>query len=134
MKTVCKVQRCTRRPWADGVCKTHLDQRADKAFRKMIRDRDAHCTAARFYPDLPCLGGLQGMHLIPVRYRALRWDPENAAAGCMAHHMFLTEHPIEHGIYCEKLLGLERWDALRARRYDTPMRPDDVLHELEGAA
>jgi hypothetical protein len=134
VRTVCSVQRCTRRPWADGICRTHLDMAADKAFRRMIRERDGYCTAARFFPDMPCLGGLQGMHLVPVGYRALRWDPENAAAGCMAHHKYLTEHPIEHGLFCEQLLGAERWEALRARRFGPAMRPDDALRELEVSA
>lgn len=133
MRTTCSVQRCTRSPWADGVCRPHLDQRADTAFRKWGRERDGYCTVARFRPDLPCLGVLQGMHLVPVTYRALRWDMQapNIAAGCAAHHMYLTEHPIEHGLFCEQHLGLEAWEALRARRFGPPMRPDDALRDLK---
>lgn len=130
VKAQCSRQRCVRRPQANGLCRQHLVADADVAFSKFIRDRDGYCQVQLYYPEILCLGVLQCMHLVPRGYFALRWDAENAAAGCAAHHTYLTLHPIEHYEFASKYLTPKGWEALRDRRFGAPMRPEDYLEKV----
>lgn len=101
-------------------------KQADALFSKHIRERDGGCKYALWFPDITCNGNLQCSHFVSRRYRAVRWDPFNAAAACAAHHLYVTHHPLEHeaglleaGIEYEHL----KWIALN----DPPMDPKEVI-------
>jgi len=123
------------------MCKSHAWKKADDLVSRYIRERDGRCVAREFFPDIACLGALQHMHLVRRRYQALRWDVGegtdgigNGAAGCVAHHHYLTLNPDEHYDFCERLLGSEGYAALRARRFGEPMDPAEVIVRLKEAA
>ena len=94
--------------------KTTLKRKADGLWSRAIRDRDGRCMAADYWPDIRCAGSLQAMHLIPRMYLSTRWEMWNGAAGCGAHHTFLTHRPLEHAYFCRLILGAKDYER-RAR-------------------
>jgi len=115
-RAYCTVRGCKRRPYIGGEwCISHAKSLADRLWSAYIRTRDGTCQAAAFFPDIRCAGSLQAMHLISRRYLATRYDPANGRAGCGAHHMWLEEHPLEHDLWCEQVLGAAVYDELKAR-------------------
>ena len=129
----CRFQRCSKRPAIEGMCQSHALRTADDLFSKMIRARDGRCVAREFFPDITCWGGLQAMHLVRRRYGP-RFDPINAASGCVAHHHFLTVNPDEHFEFCERWLGTDAYAELRARRHDSWPPLGEVIERLKEAA
>lgn len=86
-------------------------KQADKLFSQIIRAR-GRCEAAGD-TDFPCSGGLQCAHLISRRYHATRWNVDNAACLCAAHHMYWTHRPLEWDVWCLDLLGPSVWAELK---------------------
>jgi len=123
----CSVRGCTRRPTVGGVCKSHGTLEADRLFSLFVRGRDRRCIAEGAF-GVRCNGNLQTMHLISRRYKAVRWNPQNARAGCAAHHTYLTLHPLEHDAWCERILGPAHWRALRDVAMHSP--PADLAATL----
>jgi len=126
-KPMCVWAKCRRARYEGDLCAKHA---ADKLFSRMVRERDGRCMAGEQFPEVGCLGDLQCMHLIPRSYMAVRWDLDNARAGCAAHHLWLTNHPIEHIEFCEQQLGdyyaTLRWVAL----HDPAEKPEAALARL----
>ena len=58
---------------------------------------------------------LQAAHIIGRRYSATRTDETNAWALCAGCHMRLTEHPDEHMHFAAQTIGLDAFDALKAK-------------------
>ncbi len=110
----CSVLRCKRRLAAAGLCGTHLLQKADKVFSLYIRQRDGRCVRCGK------ADGLQCMHIISRRYRAVRWNDLNAMAGCMACHVFYTHRPLEWIEFVDRIRGNGTWDRLRGKALDIP--------------
>lgn len=54
-------------------------------------------------------------HLFSKRYQSTRWDLDNGRALCREHHVHYTKHDLEWKAYLGKRLGLEAFEALRAR-------------------
>ena len=132
-RSMCIWSKC-RRARYDGakLCAKH---EADRLFSLYIRDRDGECVGHTFVPEVACKGELQCMHLVSRGYLAVRWDPQNALAGCAAHHMFLTEHPVHHEQFCREAIGTKTWEALRqAALTGERQHPADVIAEFGGAA
>ncbi len=103
----CSVRRCKRRPVKVGLCNTHLLREADAAFSQFIRRRDRSCWRCG------SRDGLQCMHIISRRYRALRWDERNAVAGCLKCHTYFTHRPLEWEAWIDSKLGAGTWAQLR---------------------
>lgn len=123
-RAACTVRGCKRRPFVAGeLCLTHAKREADRLFSLHVRSRDGRCMAAESFGEIRCNGGLQTMHLVSRRYLSVRYDPDNARAGCAAHHTYLTMHPIEHDDWCEETLGTAAWRSLRSRARSL-VRPD----------
>lgn len=111
--------------------RTSLRKRADTEFSKWVRNRDGKCVVAPWFPNIKCNGNLQCCHIISRRYHAIRWSPDNAVAGCAAHHLYGTHHPLEWEQAVRKA-GID-YDNLRyCALNDKPMDPDDVLLWLRG--
>ena len=90
-------------------------KRADKLFSELIRSR-GRCELAVMRPETKCAGPLQCCHVVSRSYRAVRWDEMNALAGCAAHHLWFTHHPLEW----ERAIGETRWHHLRALALSAP--------------
>lgn len=108
-----------------------LSDRADKAFRDYIKDRDQHCRACGESDR----SRLQCAHVISRRYHAVRWDEENAMALCAKDHMRFTNRPLEWELFVLDEIGAEKYAELR-RKALTYSKVDyaEVLAWLEGAA
>jgi hypothetical protein len=122
---------------ADGVVtrlKKLLRKDADRLFSKRVRARGI-CEAAGF-DDVTCNGNLQTMHLVSRRYLSVRFDEGNAAAGCGAHHVYLTAHPIAHERFCKLYLGAQRFAELKRRAEQAYGAPDydAILERLRATA
>ena len=114
------------------LCAFHY---ADDLWARRVKERDGGCIAAAMFPSIMCNGGLQAMHLIPRGYHRTRWMLENGRGGCGAHHSWLTYRPLEHEAFCERELGPDGYQDLRALAL-THERPDldAVISTLEEAA
>ena len=114
-KFTCSIRGCNTAPRYFPYCGKHARQEADRLFSLYIRARDRRCQACPETTNLQCA------HLISRRYHAVRWDPGNAVALCVADHKRFTEDPLAWDEWCEKRLGVE-WAALkfRARRGGMP--------------
>ena len=67
-------------------------QECDKLFSRYIRMRDGECKI-RGLDNIPCIGGLEAMHIIRRGKLRLRYDVNNGLAGCHNHHSYYTNHP-----------------------------------------
>ena len=87
---------------------------ADKRFSLETRSLGG-CVGATSWlgPEFECKGSLQCAHLISRRYRATRWEEDNAMCLCAAHHMWLDTHPLEKDRQIEKWIGEERFQELK---------------------
>jgi 5-methylcytosine-specific restriction endonuclease McrA len=91
---------------------------ADKLFSQYIRTRDGwQCRICGGIESIQC------GHLVSRRYRALRWNPDNAIAICAKDHVFYTHRPLEWDATIE-----ERWPGrlalLKVQALATYVRPD----------
>lgn len=105
----CSVRGCRRRPVLANLCNTHLLRKADAGFSAFIRKRDGRCVRCR------SSYGLQCMHIVSRRYRATRFDPENAAAGCTRCHVYFTHRPLEWEVFVDECFGAGTWARLREK-------------------
>jgi hypothetical protein len=103
-------------------------KRADALFSKLIRSR-GFCELAEMRPETECSGALQCCHIISRRYRSIRWDENNALAGCQAHHTYFTHRPLEwEEAIADAKLG---WSDIRFRALnEPPEHPKDALERL----
>ncbi len=62
-----------------------LKDKADNVFSLYIRQRDGMCALAG-QGGIACSGRLECCHWEERGFMALRYDEENAFAGCLAHH------------------------------------------------
>jgi hypothetical protein len=133
-KPMCIHKGC-RRARREGirVCPDHY---ADQLWSMAVRARDGICRGAAVFPKIQCVGELQADHLISRTYRSTRWLVDVGAALCLAHHMYVTEHPLEHVDLAVLLMGVPLYDLRRreAMRMDGANVDDaiDVLEQLVG--
>ena len=106
-----------------------LEDKLDKAWSKAIRERDDNeCQW--------CGGeGTQAAHVIPRRYRILRWDWGNGICLCGGCHMWKWhENPLEAADWFENKFP-ERWEYLLEQNRITVKwsieELEEMLRELE---
>ena len=114
--TTCSRQRCKRRASEEGLCKTHLKQRKDRAFSLRIRARDGRCLACGTTVNLQCA------HIVSAVYPATRWNEDNAITLCRADHKKFTEWPLI-------------WEAWLGENFPGRLeRMKDLARGMEGAS
>lgn len=80
------------------MCPSHAKAEADRRFSWFIRTRDGKC----MIPNAsPCVGGLQCCHILSRRFMGVRYDPQNAVAGCAGHHTYWTRNPDRWAAFIE---------------------------------
>jgi len=102
----------------ERYCAGHATDLADKLVGDFVKNRDQHRCVLQSFNRQPCYQPQQvyWCHMIPKgRYRATRWEPDNAVTGCAGHHMAFDNAPIEKDAWCEAWLGSTRWEQLRAQ-------------------
>jgi hypothetical protein len=106
-RPMCLARHC-RRARRDGamLCSEHF---ADQLWSEAIKARDGGCIIA----NEKCFGRLEADHLIPRSYAATRWLLEIGATLCLAHHKYVTEHPLEHEELAVQIIGEKRYADLR---------------------
>jgi len=111
---------------------TSLKRKADRLFGIQVRAR-GQCEAAGF-DDIDCNGGLQTAHIVRRRYLSVRWDLDNAACLCQAHHVYFTWHPLAEERFHTGYLGAEHFEALKKRAETARGAPDyeAILERLKG--
>ncbi len=114
------------------VCAVHA---ADMLFSTQVRESlGGACWAAgrrieAQHRVTQCSGNLQCAHIVSRRYRALRWDSENAVPLCGGHHTYFTARPAHWEQFCREF-GVD-WDTLRMRAInDPPMDPVAYLTQI----
>lgn len=110
----------------DGLrlCAMHA---ADVLFARSVRERGP-C----FLLGPACHGPTQCAHVVSRRYRATRWDPDNAVPLCATHHLVYTGQPVAWDAAL-RVHGVDV-DAIRAKaRSQPPMDPRTVVAVLEVA-
>jgi hypothetical protein len=104
--------------------------RADVFFSLLVRNRDRCCVKCGIPGGLNTAGlrvvGLECAHIMPRRFSATRCDLENAVALCPEDHRFYTEHQYAWENFIIERIGLDAWDALRAKAHDLSVRVDWV--------
>jgi len=120
------------RPSAAVASKKRMKLEADRLFGAQVRGRGI-CQAFGF-DGISCSMSLQCAHLVPRRYLSVRWDPDNAASLCGAHHVYLTHFPLAHDRFCRQFLGAEHYEALKFRAEQHHGSPDyeEILYRLKG--
>lgn len=119
----CASRGCKRPPRTESLCRTHATARADKLMGDFVKARDGGCVARGKHA-----GPIQWAHIVSRRYRAVRWDPNNAVALCAGHHMYFTPRPLEWDTWVTAHIGAEAYADLRRRALDdAPTDPGDVI-------
>jgi hypothetical protein len=129
-KPMCTRKGC-RRARHEGVrvCPEHY---ADQLWSMAVRTRDGWCQGKHAFSKTPCAGSLQADHLISRTYRSTRWLLDVGAALCLAHHMYVTEHPLEHVELAVALMGQELYDLRRREAMQmNGANVDDAIEVLE---
>jgi 5-methylcytosine-specific restriction endonuclease McrA len=89
---------------------------ADKLFSQYIRTRDGWACRACGSPEVP-----QCAHLVSRRYRAIRWNRDNAVTLCQRDHMKYTHNPLAWEAWIEERfpgrLALLKVQALAAHEH-----------------
>jgi hypothetical protein len=127
----CSRQRCKRRAYVAGMCKTHATDEADRLFSLAVRS----VGECQIRDGRPCNGNLQCMHLLTRSLRVIRWDRRNALCGCAGHHTYYTHNPHDWVFWLFQRFGEEY--VLQLRRDALTHQPPnlaDVLAELKAAA
>jgi 5-methylcytosine-specific restriction endonuclease McrA len=119
VRETCARVRCKRPPRFAGYCASHATKIADTLFSLMVRERDGRCL------NCSARSGLQCAHLVSRRYRAVRWNPDNAVALCFRCHKGFTEHPIEWRAWVDDNLAEEPYEVYAARLVRLE---DEALH------
>lgn len=106
----------------------------DRLFSLRVRSRGI-CQAPQF-DGIACSQGLQCAHIVKRRYLSVRWDDDNAACLCAAHHAYFTYLPIAEERFHNWLMSPPRFEALKRRAEDHRGAPDyeAVLARLKGGA
>jgi hypothetical protein len=128
------ITRGCRRARLDGekLCVVH---EADRVWAERVKDRDGYCRAPAWLRPDRCLGRLEADHLISRSYGATRWELANGVTLCLAHHKYVTEHPLEHIDLALDVLGEELyWSLHRLARTYVAENADEALDRLRGAA
>jgi hypothetical protein len=113
------------------VNKKAAKAKADRLFSLKVREI-GYCQLAAWFPKIRCNGNLQCCHIISRRYGAVRYDERNAVAGCAAHHLYATHHPLEWGVAVLNA-GID-YAALRDVALNFPPQdPFEVIERLENA-
>jgi len=107
----CMFLRCRKRPFADGMCRRHAVEEADRLFSLYIRRRDGRCTACGSTRDLQC-----SHHISRARVWT-RWDVRNATTHCARCHYRFTRDPAAHHDAIMCLIGTRGWSNLMNRAY-----------------
>lgn len=124
----CSVARCKARPQVEGLCRTHATRRADRLVGDFVKARDGGCVAKGHHN-----GSLQWAHIVSRRYRAVRWDPDNAVALCAAHHMSFTVNPLAWDVWVEQRIGADAYRLIKQRALtDDPADVREVLKKFGG--
>lgn len=91
------------------------------------------CEAAGF-DGIACNGNLQTMHIVSRRYLSVRWDDDNALAGCAAHHTYFTHDPLAWEEFVLSVLGHDDYYDLKRRARSAQGAPDYdvILRGLQG--
>jgi hypothetical protein len=97
----------------------------DKLFSKYIRLRDGKCMRCGNKNTI-----LQCMHFHGRRKKTVRWDEDNACAGCYGCHSYLDSNPLEKISFFQNLLGKEKFMHLNIRATSTHPKPDKAAIEL----
>jgi hypothetical protein len=110
--------------------KTSLRHEADRLFSRRVRSRGI-CQALSF-DAVECAGPLQTAHVVRRRYLSVRWDDDNAACLCAAHHVYFTHHPLAEERFHNQLLSPARFAELKARAEKARGVPDyaEILQRL----
>lgn len=106
----CEIRGCKRRVAEDGVCKTHLLARQDRAAREVVMERDERTCRRCGTGEFP-----QWAHVYSRRYRAIRHDPLNAMVLCRNCHAWQTHNPLEGEEFFRSVLGEDTMTALRRK-------------------
>lgn len=75
------------------VKRSTLKARCDKLFSLRVRSR-GYCEL-KGLDHILCSQNLQCMHIVGRRNYRLRWDLQNALAGCSGHHYYYANNPWE---------------------------------------
>lgn len=107
----CKV-RVAVTAW-DGatLCQGHAKERADKAVRAFVLQRDESCQRCG------AVSQLQWSHHITRSILATRWWEFGSCIHCAGCHVRLTHHPTLHAEWVETYLGVQRFAELKDRAY-----------------
>ncbi len=126
--TYCR--RC-RSSWATILgrwCSSCAERIADERVARYVRRRDGACVACGSTRQLTWA------HILPRRYRRLRWDPRNAVTLCWPDHDWLDRHPARKREWVrERFPGLlERLEELK----DMAPLPDleEIIRTYGGAS
>lgn len=123
-----------------GRRKATMRTPAQKGYRRKVKEANElwRHLIYRKTDGLECLvcgtrKGLQAMHIFPKgRYPHLRFDLENGLPGCAGCHMRMTNNHELHRDHCIRLMGAEKYEALRLRSISTEkMDIDAVIEELK---
>jgi hypothetical protein len=105
----CSIKGCNFPPTYFPYCGKHARKEADRLFSLYIRARDRNCQAC------PEWTNLQAAHIIRRRYFAIRWDPSNAVALCVACHKRYTEDELAWQDWVDERFGNDAYQALKLR-------------------
>lgn len=114
-----------------GRCRKHLKAECDRLFALQIRNRGV-CELG----DPPHNGALQCCHGFSRRFLSIRWNPENAFAGCAKHHQMFTLNPDLWSFWLLDRWGVKQHAAMREMATQTLVKVDmeAVYAELQGAS
>lgn len=90
------------------------DASLDSLFSELVRARARYECQAWGYDGVRCSSQMQCAHIKSRRYKAIRWDPDNALCLCAAHHMHYHANPDQFARLVEDLFP-GRWDELNAK-------------------
>lgn len=107
---MCVRRGCRQARWAGSqLCLPHY---VDDIWADRVKERDRYCRAPAWLRPDRCLGRLEADHLISRSYGATRWQLANGITLCLAHHKYVTEHPLEHTDLALDVLGEELYWSL----------------------
>ena len=88
--------------------KSYAVKTLDPLFAKVVR-LSGSCTACLSHDRIQCA------HIVSRRYRATRWDRDNAMPLCAKCHTYYTHRPLEWEAWVVSRIGEGRWFDLKAR-------------------
>ena len=88
----------------------------DREFAQLIKERDDFVCRKCYHGYSPGDRGIQAAHLFSRRYRATRWDPQNAFTLCTHCHLaWAHTRSLEFHVWARKELGDAVYEALAER-------------------